>query len=140
MERSEPPGRLEQKLRESGSALTPQRRAILAFLEGNLNHPSAAEIFDAVSGPVQASRATVYNTLSFLEELGVLSTIRGADGTLRYDPNVAAHHHLCCPGCQRLEDVPLEEVTLLLQGQPVRGTVRLEALCSHCRKEPSCPS
>ncbi len=140
MDRSPPGGSLEQLLRQSGSALTPQRRSILAFLEGNLDHPSAAEIFEAVKDQVQASRATVYNTLSSLENLGLLRSLRSADGTLRYDPNVTPHHHLCCTQCGRLEDVPLDSVTLLHQGRPVQGSVRLEARCSRCKGEAACPS
>lgn len=140
MDRSPPGGSLEQRLRQCGGALTSQRRAILSFLEGNLDHPSAAEVFDAVQDQVQASRATVYNTLASLEHLGLLSCLRGADGTLRYDPNVTPHHHLCCTSCGRLEDVPLESVTLLRHGRPVQGTVRLEARCSRCEGEASCPS
>ena len=124
---------LEQQLRSRGSPITPQRRAILQFLDGNTAHPSAAQILDAVTTdfPV-VSRATVYNTLSLLEDLGALQTVRGFDGTLRYDPNVVPHHHVCCPRCDRLEDVPLEAVTLLLRGTPALGTVRFEALCSQC--------
>lgn len=140
MDRSLPGGSLEQLLRQSGGALTSQRKAILSFLEGNQDHPSAADVFDAVKDQVPASRATIYNTLASLEHLGLLSSLRGADGTLRYDPNVTPHHHLCCTHCGRLEDVPLESVTLLLQGRPVQGTVRLEARCSRCEGEAFCPS
>ena len=128
---------LERQLRSRGSPLTPQRRAILKFLDGNTAHPSAAQILDAVTAdfPV-VSRATVYNTLSLLEEIGALRTIRGGDGTLRYDPNTQSHHHLCCPHCDRLEDVALTAVTLLLRGEAAAGTVRFEALCSQCREAP----
>jgi len=116
-----------------GSLLTAQRRAVLRYLQGNTQHPSAAQIFEAVTRdfPV-ASRATIYNTLSFLEELGVLHTVQGADGHLRYDPNIAPHHHLLCPKCGRMEDIPATEVTLLLRGEQVLGTVRFEVVCSNC--------
>lgn len=124
---------LAQELRLRGNPLTPQRQAILRFLDGNTDHPTAAQILEAVTAdfPV-VSRATVYNTLGLLEELGAVRTVRGGDGTLRYDPNTSPHHHLCCPRCGRLEDVPLEAVTLLLRGEPASGTVQLEALCGEC--------
>ena len=128
-----PTNHLAQLLQSSGTPLTPQRLAVLRFLEGNTHHPTAAQILEAVTAdfPV-VSRATVYNTLSLLEELGALRTVRGGDGTLRYDPNVTPHHHLCCPHCDRLVDLPMEAVTLQLYGKPVEGTVRFEARCSEC--------
>ena len=43
---------------------TPQRLAILDYLEGNITHPSADDIFKAVSRRFRSmSFATVYNTL-----------------------------------------------------------------------------
>jgi Fe2+ or Zn2+ uptake regulation protein len=123
---------VEDKLREHGCTLTPQRRAVLRFLDGNLDHPTAGEIFDAVTRdfPI-TSRATVYNTLALLEEIGV---VRGlpVHGETRYDPNVERHHHLACPICGKLEDVPSSEVTVLLRGKAAEGEVRFVARCSSC--------
>lgn len=124
---------VEQRLRERGCTLTAQRRAVLRFLHGNLDHPSAGQIFDAVTHdfPV-TSRATVYNTLALLEEVGAVHAVRGADGDTRYDPNVVPHHHLLCDACGRLEDVPAESVTLLLRGRPAPGEVRFSGRCARC--------
>ncbi|MFZ2197327.1 MAG: transcriptional repressor, partial [Thermodesulfovibrionales bacterium] len=55
------------KYRNIGFKLTPQRLAILSYLEGNKEHPSAEEIFRAVSDQYPTmSFATVYNTLAAL--------------------------------------------------------------------------
>ncbi|MGZ6236918.1 MAG: Fur family transcriptional regulator, partial [Syntrophales bacterium] len=49
--------------------LTPQRLAILEYLEGNKSHPSASDIYKAVSEThPMMSFATVYNTLDSLKE------------------------------------------------------------------------
>lgn len=124
---------VEQVLRAHGCTLTAQRRAVLRFLEGNLDHPSAGEIFDAVTRdfPI-TSRATVYNTLALLEQVGAVRAVRGDDGETRYDPNTAPHHHLCCVACGRLEDVPAASVTVLLNGQPAAGQVRFSGRCARC--------
>jgi Fe2+ or Zn2+ uptake regulation protein len=124
---------MEKVLKEQGCSLTPQRRAVLRFLDHNLDHPSAPEIFEAVTRdfPI-TSRATVYNTLALLEQVGAVRTVRGTDGDTRYDPNVTPHHHRCCDRCGRLEDVPAGAVTVLLNGRAAAGEVRFTGLCARC--------
>jgi Fe2+ or Zn2+ uptake regulation protein len=124
---------VEQVLKEHGCTITPQRRAVLRFLDGNLDHPSAARIYEAVTADLPvSSRATVYNTLALLVQLGAVGLVRGTDGEMRYDPNTAPHHHLSCDQCGRLEDVPATAVTLLLRGQPAAGEVRFTGRCPTC--------
>jgi Fe2+ or Zn2+ uptake regulation protein len=125
--------RAEAVLRERGCAMTPQRRAVLRFLDGNLDHPSAGQIFAAVTAdfPI-TSRATVYNTLSLLEEVGLVRAVRDAEGDVRYDPNTEPHHHLHCSCCGRIEDIPLDAVEIRVQGRPAVGRVKLEGHCSRC--------
>ena len=38
-----------EKYRDSGLKLTPQRLAILEYLDGNKEHPSAEDVYKAVS-------------------------------------------------------------------------------------------
>lgn len=120
-------------LRARGCAMTPQRRAILRYLDGNLQHPTAYQIFEAVTGdfPI-TSRATVYNTLALLEELGLVKTLRDAAGEVRYDPRAEAHHHLVCERCGALEDVPAEAVEVRLHGALARARVTLQGTCAAC--------
>jgi Fur family peroxide stress response transcriptional regulator len=124
---------VERVLRERGCALTPQRRAVLRFLDGNLDHPTAGQIFAAVTAdfPI-TSRATVYNTLALLEEIGALRAMRDAEGDVRYDPNSAPHHHLRCEVCGRIEDIPADAVEIRLDGRPATGRVQLDGRCGRC--------
>jgi Fe2+ or Zn2+ uptake regulation protein len=126
--------RAERLLRENGCSMTPQRRAVLRLLEGNLDHPSAGQIYAAVTAdhPV-SSRATVYNTLALLVELGVVRAVRDAEGDVRYDPNTAPHHHLHCQVCGRIEDVALDAIEVRVHGALVEGRVKLEGRCGTCR-------
>src|SRR5688500_13218890 len=96
------PRLVEERLRERGCSLTPQRRAVLQFLHANPEHPTAGQVFEAVTRefPV-ASRATVYNTLALLTEIGAVTTTQSPGGEVRYDPNVDDHHHLVCTRCGR---------------------------------------
>lgn len=123
---------IEAALVAAGHTLTPQRRAIVRFLSGRTDHPTASLIYEAVTKdfPI-TSRATVYNTLSLLVELGMVATVPGGE-EVRYDPNLSAHHHLRCQRCGALEDVPAGEVTIFRGGAPTDGKVEFAGTCSSC--------
>lgn len=98
-----------QKYKNIGLKLTPQRLAVLSYLEDNTDHPSADEIHKAVS--VQhptMSLATVYNTLDTLREKGYVMELSIDPGKKRFDPNTELHHHLICQSCKRVRDVQME--------------------------------
>lgn len=96
----------KEKYRDLGLTLTPQRIAILDFLEGNLSHPSAEDVYRAVRRKFPTmSFATVYNTLETLKVRGMLQELTGDPGKKRFDPDPRPHHHLICTRCRRIEDV-----------------------------------
>jgi Fur family peroxide stress response transcriptional regulator len=95
--------------REQGTRLkrTPQRLAIVDFLEGNTTHPSADEIYQAVSKKHRSlSIATVYNTLHTLAKAGAVRELTIDPERTRYDPNTSHHHHLMCVLCGKIVDIP----------------------------------
>jgi Fur family peroxide stress response transcriptional regulator len=95
-----------EKYKKIGIKLTPQRLAILDFLEGNTSHPSAEEIYKEVSRKFPTmSFATVYNTLEALTERGSVAELTIDPHKKRFDPNTEFHHHLICTKCKRIEDV-----------------------------------
>ncbi len=97
------------KYREIGIKLTPQRLAILDFLEGNTQHPSAEDIYRAVGRRFPTmSLATVYSTLSALKKRGRLLELTIDPDKKRYDPETGDHSHLICVSCKRIVDVPDE--------------------------------
>jgi Fur family transcriptional regulator, peroxide stress response regulator len=98
-----------QKFKDIGLKLTPQRLAILDFLEGNTSHPSAEDIFRVVSAKFPTmSFATVYNTLDTLREKGYIMELTIDPDKKRFDPCTDRHHHLICSSCRRGMDVHLE--------------------------------
>lgn len=127
----------ERLLRANKCSLTPQRRAILRYLADNTAHPTAAQILEAVTRefPI-SSRATVYNTVALLRELGVLHEVRLPSRESRFDPNVEAHHHFHCTDCDALIDVPAADVSVELRGDAGgavgRASVLFEGLCQPC--------
>jgi Fur family peroxide stress response transcriptional regulator len=94
------------KYRKLGMKLTPQRLAILKYLDGNKSHPSAEDIYNAVSKEFTTmSFATVYNTLEILRDRGALRELKIEAGKKRYDPDTTPHHHLICIKCKKLIDI-----------------------------------
>ena len=76
-----------EKYRDIGFKLTPQRIAILDYLEGNKDHPSADDIYKAVSEKFTTmSLATVYTTLAALKERGNVLELTVDPDKKRYDP------------------------------------------------------
>lgn len=95
-----------EKYRDSGLKLTPQRLAILEHLEGNKEHPSAEDIYKAVSKKFPTmSLATVYNTLETLKQRGMVKELTMDPYKKRFDPQPAPHHHLLCVDCLKIIDI-----------------------------------
>jgi Fur family peroxide stress response transcriptional regulator len=124
-----------------GFKRTPQRLAILDYLEGNTLHPSAEDVYRAVTKKYfSLSFATVYNTLNTLAQSGAVRELTLDPERKRYDPNTEPHHHLICVTCKKVIDV-FEDVTV---GIPKRiekefsifgNHVEFYGRCSVCRKK-----
>jgi len=85
---------------------TPQRLAILEYLQGNKTHPSAADVYKAVSEKFPTmSVATVYNTMETLKNMGMVRELSIDPDKKRFDPETEVHHHLICIRCKRITDI-----------------------------------
>lgn len=97
------------KYKDLGFKLTPQRLAILDYLEGNRRHPSAEDIYRQVSKKFpHMSLATVYNTLEVLKAQGKILELKLDPERKRFDPDLHPHHHLICVRCKKIVDIPGE--------------------------------
>lgn len=120
--------------------LTPQRLAILEYLEGNKNHPSASDIFNAVSKKFPTmSFATVYNTLKTLKGLDNIHELTIDPGKKRFDPNMVHHHHLICINCSKIIDIETDFDVVLSttqkQGFEITGNhIDFYGVCPSCVK------
>jgi Fur family peroxide stress response transcriptional regulator len=86
--------------------MTPQRMAILEYLDGNTTHPSAADVYRAVIDRYPTmSLATVYNTMETLKAKGMVIELAIDHGKKRFDPNPEPHHHIICVRCKEVVDV-----------------------------------
>ncbi len=98
--------RIIGRLRQEGLKVTPQRIAVLKFLDGNTGHPSVEEIHRQVASDFPTiSLATVYNTLDTLEQIGEVQAVTIDPTRKHYDPETRPHHHVMCTECRRIADV-----------------------------------
>lgn len=109
----------EQRIREQGYRLTPQREIIMDALCAIGDHATANEVYERVQGQTAViDRATVYRTLHFFHELGLVSAST-IDGDTRYEiAGPRPHHHLICRACGgelTLDDGALDALAAQLQ-------------------------
>src|SRR5262245_66371602 len=131
---------VETMVESRGLKMTPQRRAIVEFLQSATNHPTSEEVLNAVNEKFpMTSRATVYNTINWLKEAGMLQEVFEA-GCVRLDPNFDRHHHFVCRECGRVEDVGFDLIDDIgICALPKRQTIEsfeivIRGLCAGCQK------
>ncbi len=130
-----------EKYKDIGLKLTPQRIAILDYLDGNKDHPSAEDIYKAVSKRFPTmSFATVYNTLETLRQRSSLLELTIDPDKKRFDPNTEPHHHLICIRCKKIIDIHirynLEVPDSDRKGFELTGNhVEFYGLCHKCKRE-----
>lgn len=135
--------RIVRKYRGKGFKLTPQRIAILKFLEGNTNHPTAEDIYTEIKKKYPTvSFATVYNTVQALRDRGELLEITIDPERKHFDPNPSAHHHIMCTGCGKIGDVFFDySMSLGLPEEVTReftvtgNHVDFYGICTSCREK-----
>jgi len=130
---------IESRLRDKGLRVTDQRVAVLEFLASSPRHPTAEDVGAAVNRLVpRAARASVYNVLHSLREVGLIEELVFEDAVARYDANLDRHHHFVCRSCRAVEDVmwdafPSSPRRKLSDGRTVEAySVTLRGLCPAC--------
>jgi len=101
-----------QALKQSGFRLTPQRMAICRYLSQTRSHPTPNDIFHAVHQQFPTiSRATVYNTVAVLKDLGEIIELPSTSGaSVRYETDLTPHVNLNCTNCGKIFDFPMENI------------------------------
>ena len=129
-----------QKLRENGFKLTPQRIAIIKYMQGNKRHPHALKIHrDLKRRYPTLSFSTVYNTLNMLEKIGQVTSLNVVDEYVNYDPETRPHIHFFCNNCHEIKDIFFDEVRGLsiphdeINGNKVKSIqITMRGICSEC--------
>ena len=118
--------------------LTPQREAVFQVILEREDHPTASDIFEAAKRRLPGiSYATVYNSLRYLKEVGLVLEINFGDGASRYDRETDRHDHAICTDCGKLVDFDLPEAAQLMQAAARKS--RFKAQSVHLTLRGQCP-
>ena len=91
---------------------TKQRLDLARLIFAKKQHFTAADLISlADKNGLNISMATVYNTLSLLEDKGMLKTINIDNELKFYDTNLENHHHLYNTTMSTLTDIAHDRVT-----------------------------
>ena len=128
------------KYKDIGLKLTPQRLAILEYLEDNCSHPTADDIYADIQIKFPTmSFATVYKTLESLKEKGCLQELTIDKERKHFDPDTTRHHHLICVTCKKIVDIYKEfpiEMTIEDQNnfEVLDTNIEFYGICPVCKK------
>jgi Fur family peroxide stress response transcriptional regulator len=121
--------------------LTRQREAVLRVIRESDNHLTASEIFEEARKRLPTiSYATVYNSLRYLKDAGLIHEISFGNGASRYDRETERHDHALCTRCGLLVDFDLSATTDLMRAaarksrfKPESIHLTLRGVCPDCR-------
>ena len=79
---------------------------------GTTAHPNAEMIYKTLepTNPTM-SLATVYKTLDFFKQLGLVQELNVGESSSRYDAVVRCHPHTVCRICGRVDDLHMDALT-----------------------------
>ena len=134
--------RILEDLRSSNQRITPQKRAILAYLMTHPSHPSAEQICESLKPQFdRMSLATVYNNLNTFVNAGYVLELNVQGQTKLYDFNHGRHAHVICKDCGHVEDLYLNEIDQMVQAANKASDydisdveVTFYGRCNHCKK------
>lgn len=136
--------RMLARIEAADRRVTPQRLAVCEALMALGGHPTATDIWRQVHVTRPSiSQATVYNTITALEELGLIRKLDIAgDEHAHYDLHVAPHVNVVCTRCGHIADVYTDTLEALLGLVAARSGYQLApgdgvivyGLCATCRR------
>ena len=120
--------------------MTRQREAVLRVIRESDEHLTAGEIYQHARRLLPSiSYATVYNSLRFLTNEGLVHEVKFGSGASRYDRETERHDHAICTECGKLVDFDLDLSPELLRTaarrshfKPASIHLTLRGLCPDC--------
>jgi len=130
-----------EKLQDRGFRLTNQRQLIASVL--SFSPQSADEVFMKLNkNKANIDKVTIYRTLDCFCELGLVAKTRFKDSEAKYElvDKTNHHHHLVCDNCGKVEDINLDERSLVEKvGKKTDFLIKSHSLeffgiCAKCQK------
>ena len=122
--------------------LTKQRQAVLQVIRESDEHLTANEVFEDARRLLPGiSFATVYNSLRYLRQEGLIGEVRFGNDATRYDRKLTRHDHALCNKCGKLVDLELSipvgliaEASALSNFEAESVELTLRGLCPECSR------
>jgi Fur family peroxide stress response transcriptional regulator len=135
--------RFTDACRDSGAKLTHQRLEIFRELAQTVDHPDAEKVYQGVRHRMPTiSLDTVYRTLWWLMDLGLVTTLGPSRERTRFDANLTRHHHFVCIRCGLMRDFHSSNLDELNIPESVKdfGTVKttrveVRGVCRKCASD-----
>jgi len=129
------------QLRARGYRMTSQRMAILHVLRHEGSHLSPGEVFRHAQAELPGlTEPTVYRTLEFLADNGLVRPSYSSSGHLTYEIAGSEHHHIVCRVCGgeiEVEHTMLESLYRLLEMssgyRSIDSHVTFFGMCPNCQ-------
>ena len=133
---------LKAVAKRAGAKLTHQRLEIFRELAATEDHPDADTLFRTVQRRMPTvSVDTVYRTLWMLHDLGLVTTLGPERNGVRFDANLARHHHYICVRCGLVRDFESAGLNALRVPDAVKALgsiadahVEVRGICARCQK------
>ena len=133
-----------------GKRLTQERETIVREIFADHEHFDSDQIVARLTQPRRdggrVSRATIYRTLSSLEEAGLIRKVARANDreVYEHDYGYPQHDHFICEKCQQLVEFRNEEISAVLErvaadhGFRMSGhRLEVHGICAACAKPPA---
>ena len=126
--------------RKSGAKLTHQRIEIFREVAQSTDHPGVEKVYQGVRKRIPTvSLDTVYRTLGWLKELGLITTLGPPRERTRFDANLSHHHHFVCVQCGLTRDFYSDKFDKLTLPESVQSIgyvettqVEVKGFCFKC--------
>jgi len=126
--------------RKSGAKLTHQRMEIFREVAQSTDHPDVEKVYQGVRKRIPTvSLDTVYRTLGWLKELGLITTLGPPRERTRFDANLSHHHHFVCVQCGLTRDFYSDKFDKLTLPESVQSIgyvettqVEVKGVCLKC--------
>lgn len=123
--------------------LTHQRMEIYRAVVSSEEHPDADTVYRQVKKRIPTiSLDTVYRNLRLMADRGLISIVGLSQESLRFDGNMARHHHFTCVRCGLIRDFHSDAMSGLPVPEEAKAfgallSVHLEVkgLCAGCQKK-----
>ncbi len=124
--------------------MTKYEKRIYDIVNASREHMTADQVYGELKKIYPAvSRATVYNNLNKLCDIGMIRRVSLEDSPDRYD-RIEKHDHLVCQKCGKLSDICFDDLTQSLKKQFGEDflfyDLKVFYICPDCRKAQSSES